>query len=57
MCVVHVRSLEMFTPRVLEATHPLHRDPTDHKNTMLNTMLVEITHVEQTIVEYVTIYL
>ncbi len=42
---------------VLEATHPLHRDPTDHKNTMLNTMLVEITHVEQTIVEYVTIYL
>ncbi len=42
---------------VLEATHPLHRGPTDQKNTMLNTMLVEITHVEQTIVEYVTIYL
>ncbi len=30
MCIVHVRSSEMYT-EVLEATHPLHRGPTDHK--------------------------
>ncbi len=30
MCVVQVRSSEMFTPEVLEAAHPLHRGPTDH---------------------------
>ncbi len=34
MCVVHVRSSKMFTPRVLEAAHPLHMGPTDHKRSV-----------------------
>ncbi len=34
MCAVQVRSSEMFTPKVLEAAHPLHRVPTDHKRSV-----------------------
>ncbi len=34
MCAVQVRSSEMFTPRVLEAAHPLHRGPADHKRSV-----------------------
>ncbi len=34
MCVVHVRSSEMFTPRYLKLLTPLHRGPTDHKRSV-----------------------
>ncbi len=34
MCVVHVRSLGDVYTEVLEAAHPLHRGPADHKRSV-----------------------
>ncbi len=55
MCVVQVRSSEMFTPRYLKATHPLHRGPTDHKRSVglllslpeVHDQLLSFAHVQR----------
>ncbi len=57
MCVVHVRSSEIYT-EVLEATHPLHRGPADHKRSVgllpslpeVHDQLLSFAHIQREIV-------